>query len=220
MKNVSRTKVNRCPYDMVTELLCLGVGLSEEERRRAQLHLQQCQKCRKQYSQLEKIYKQIEREIKKPVSNKILDLAKQLNDKDTVYGLIVCEPLKERHESYQQAYKTKVLFTANGSNKTAVKKLVDVDFNKFSEHSIAIRAMTDHKCNRLLLYLWNHKNTDFKGWELRIPHDSEKAVFNSAGASSIELRKIEDLDGKTIYFEEKQQDKASEEQYAKIVEAI
>ena len=69
-------------------------------------------------------------------------MAKNLKAKDTVYGLVVCEPL-EKDNKGNRPFKTQVVFTANGKPNPKNVTLGDFDFGSLSEDSIAIRAMTD-----------------------------------------------------------------------------
>lgn len=210
----------KCLFNGQIELLCLDAELSDEERKRTRLHLLQCDFCRKRFEELDLLYKKIEIEVTKPLSNKVLDLAKDICSNNTTYGLVLCEPLTRKNGKTAKPYRTRVVFTANGSKEKALQKLVDFDFSTVSEDSIAIRAMTDKECNYLLLFLWSNKNRNFGGWELDIPGESKKATFNPAGMSQIPLCNIEDLGEKVIYFEEKQNELASENRYKRIIEAI
>ncbi|MBN1464875.1 hypothetical protein JXA02_03885 [candidate division KSB1 bacterium] len=213
------TTFNRCPYDDLIELLCLDVQLSEGEKRKARMHLQQCATCRKKFEELENIYSNLNEEVSRPVTNKALDLAKQIRNKDTKYGLVVCEPVKARKKA-TASYKTKVVFTANGTGSAKDKKLADFDPRSLPKDSIAIRAMTDKACDKLLLYLWHSNDDDTDGWELKFGK-SHAAIFNRAGVSQIPLMEIEDLGDKVIYFKEKHKKaSASENRFVNIFESI
>ena len=209
-----------CPYDNLTESLCLDVHLSEADKRKAQIHLQQCDECREKFEELEGIYSQLNEQVCTPVSNKVLDLAKQIRNKNTRYGLVVCEPVNKTVGT-SKSYKTKVLFSANGTGTNHKKKLSDFDLNALPQDSIAIRAMTDGSCNTLLLYLWSSNPSSFEGLELKISEKSRPVVFDHAGVSHLPLTDIEDLGDKVIYFEEKQNNvSASENRFANIYSAI
>lgn len=199
----------RCEYSRLTELLCLDEIKNEDEKKKTQLHLQQCSTCQQAFSTLEFQYEIVKREMLKPVTNKTLDLVKKIS-RDTKYGLVVCEPVDQSKAAKNSVpYKTKVLFTANGSGISANKTLSDFKLGSFPDDAIAIRAMTDKKCNKLLLYLWSPQNEDFDGWELKISGETGKATFSPSGMSQIPLMEIEDLNGKVIYFKERQKAFAS-----------
>ncbi len=209
-----------CQYDNLTEALCLNVNLSESDKRKAQIHLQQCKECRDKFEELEGTYNQLNEQLAKPVSNKALDLAKHLNSKDTTYGLVICEPVEQKKKNETLSFKTKVLFTANGTGAHNTT-LSDFDLTTFPKDSIAIRAMTDKSCNQLLLYLWSSKYSTFEGWELKISEKSQRAIFNQSGMSKIPMTQIEELGDKVIYFKEKQNtDTASENRFLNIIDAI
>ncbi|MBN1558845.1 hypothetical protein JW998_01245 [candidate division KSB1 bacterium] len=221
MMKKEETTLEGCPYDNLIELLCLDVNLSEGEKRKARVHLQQCARCRKKYQELEGIYKHLNEQVNKPVTNKALDLAKKIRDKETKYGLVVCEPLKTDKKPTALPYKTKVLFTANGTGAGKDSKLADFDPRSLPKDSIAIRAMTDKACDKLLLYLWHEDGDNIDGWELQLPGKSKTAVFSRAGVSQIPLMEIEDLGDKVIYFKEKQKKAtASENRYECIFKSI
>ena len=206
----------RCEHSNLTELLYLDKIQDDDEKKRAQLHLQHCLVCKNLFSDLELQYKFISREVLKPVSNKTLDLAKKISSKDTKYGLVVCEPVVHRKATKDSTpYKTKVLFTANGAGPSKSKKLADFSLGSLPDDSIAIRAMTDKKRNKLLLYLWSPQNEDFEGWELLVSTETGKAKFGPSGMSQIPLMEIEDLHGKVIYFKEKQNAFASGDRFTK-----
>ena len=168
------TTLRGCPYDDLTERLCLNVKLGEDEKKRVQIHLQQCPTCRERFQEIEGTYSQLNEEVDKPVTNKALDLAKKIRAKDTKYGLVVCEPINTAKKKTAHSYKTKVLFTANGTGSSKDKKLSDFDPRSFPKDSIAIRAMTDKRCGKLLLYLWQSDSSNFEGLELKIPGRLEK----------------------------------------------
>lgn len=209
-----------CPYDNLTESLCLDMNLSDADKRKAQIHLQQCEECREKFDELEGIYSQLNEEVTKPVSNKVLDLAKQVKPQDTRYGLVVCEPTKAK-TTKTKSFKSRVLFTANGAGVNHKKKLADFDLDKLPKDNIAIRAMTDKSCNQLLLYLWSANNSSFEGWEIKVSDKSQRVIFDQAGVSQMPLMKIEDLGDKVIYLKEKQNNvSASENRYAQLIDAI
>jgi len=210
-----------CPHDNLMELLCLGAKLNEDEKKKVKAHLQQCSLCRQKYQELEGVYRQINEEVEKPVTNKTLDLAKEIRAHSTKYGLVVCEPVNGVQNGKAHSYKTKVLFTANGTGSTKDKKLADFDPRSFPKDSIAIRAMTDKSCDKLLLYLCRASNDNFDGWELKLPGKSKPTTFNPAGVSQIPLMEIEDLGDKVIYFKEKhKKTSASENRFVSIFKSI
>ena len=111
----NESTLRACPYDSLTESLCLDVNLSDDDKKKAQIHLQQCPTCRTNYQEIEGVYELLGEEVRKPVTNKVLDLAKEIRSKDTRYGLVVCEPLDGDKTKKAHSYKTRVLFTANGT---------------------------------------------------------------------------------------------------------
>jgi len=216
MKKRETTIRGRCEHSVLVEMLYLDQIQQEEEKKRAQLHLQQCHECQKLFSDLQVQYGYIEKEIDKPVSNKALDLAKRVGRKDTKYGLVVCEPVDSKRASKNAtAYKTRVLFTANGVKSERPNTLSEYQLASLPQDSIAIRAMTDNSCNQLLLYLWSPQHENFDGWELKISGETGKTTFSQAGASKIPLINIEDLNDKVIYFNERQNAFASGNRFTK-----
>ena len=160
--------------------------------------------------QLKKQYQIIGQEIDRPVSNRVLDLAKKVRSHDVKYGLVLCEPIESKDISESETpYRTKVVFTANGKICGDYKTLSEYDFKSLPNDQIAIRAMTDSRCNELLLYLWRAETDCFEGWELVIPGESKTADFGPSGASKIALRDIEELGDIVVYFKEKHNDSAS-----------
>lgn len=216
----NETTVQGCPYDDLTESLCLNINLSDSEKRKAQIHLQQCELCRAKFEELEGIYAHLNEELEKPVTNQALDLAKKLRNQDTTYGLVVCRPLKSKGNK-TRSFKTKVLFTANGTGTHKDKSLQEFNLDSLPKDSIAIRAMTDKSCDRLLLYLWSSNGHAFEGLELKVPDQSRRAIFDKAGVSSVPMMEIQDLGDKVIYFKEKHNtETASENRFENIFKAI
>lgn len=209
-----------CLYDNQTESLCLDFNLSESEKKRVQIHLQQCPHCRKKFQELQALYDLINNEMQKPITNKTLDLAKQIRSKDTKYGLIICNPIKSKKAGKTRAFKTKVLFTANGTGMKKNKKLVDFDLKSLPKETVAIRAMTDKSCDKTLLYLWHAEGESFEGWELKLANKTHRAIIGQAGTSSIPFVEIEELGDKVIYFKEKHKESASENRYKYLIRAI
>ncbi len=194
----------RCEHSNLTELLYLDEIQEKDEKKRAQLHLQQCSSCQQLFHDLEIQYKFINKELQKPVSNKTLDLAKAISARNTKYGLVFCKPIDVgKAAKNTMSYKSKVIFTANGAGPSKSKILSDFDLSSLPQDTIAIRAMTDKTRNKLLLYLWSPQEEDFDGWEIRISGLSNKATFSQSGVSQIPLIDIEDLNDKVIYFKER-----------------
>ncbi|MBN1480238.1 hypothetical protein EH223_19960 [candidate division KSB1 bacterium] len=216
----NETTVQGCPYDAQTESLCLDINLSESEKRRAQIHLQQCSHCRKKFQELEGLYHCINNEMQKPITNKVLDLAKEIRSKDTKYGLVVCNPIKKGKGKETFAFKTKVLFTANGTGAIRNKKLADFDLNSLPQETVAIRAMTDKSCDKMLLYLWRAGGETFEGWELKVGDNTYRATIKEGGTSFIPFMEIEDLGDKVIYFKEKHKESASENRFKYLMNAV
>lgn len=219
-KNVSIS--GRCEYNDLIELLCLGGNdLSAEDTERTRLHLQSCSSCQQEFQKLQKLYAILDHEVEKPVSNKALDLAKQVRSKDVEYGLVLCEPIESVQASSEAtSYKTKVVFCANGHFYGDHPRLADYNLQELPKGRLAIRAMTDKTQNKLLLYLWRNGENNFSGWELELPGESERTCFSPSGAASIALRDIKELGNKVIYFEEKHTDSAPGNRFGRMMVSL
>ncbi len=197
MSNVNG-KNRICPSELQLELLCLEEGLSDDEKKRTQMHLQQCEQCREKGRYLEAFYGILNLEISKSISNQVLDFAKSLST-GIKYGMLICEPIPENKNGHGQAFLAKLVFVANG--KDGGKKLSDYDLSSIPKYDIALRIMTDHSCNGSLLCIWNRNDKDFHDWKLHIPGMVEDVQFNTIGVARVSEVNIEKLDNKVIFFD-------------------
>jgi hypothetical protein len=137
-------------------------------------------------------------EIRKPISNKVLEFAKHVNPEEIQYGLVMCEPISYMNGDQDIAYQTNLIFSGNGE--LGKNKLNGFNSLKIPPQHIVIRVMTDPTVDNLLLFLWSPEKIDFFNWTLFIPSTAEKIQFNPAGAGKISHLAINDLNDKLIYF--------------------
>ena len=196
-----KTKSQRhhhCPSDTQFELLCLEVGLEEDERKLLQIHLQQCRTCRRQLETLDGFYSAFLNEVAKPISNQALDLAKEVGSKDVEYGLILCEPLPDLSNGHGFAYRAKVLFVANGVH--GHRKLAQFDGKSIPKKSFAMRVMTDPDCKELLVFLLSSEGIKYEDWMITIPGMVDEKPLSRTGATSIPLADIRKFQDKVIFL--------------------
>ena len=203
---------DRCPSEDNLELLCLDVNLEASQRTKTQLHLQQCARCRRKFEKIEAFYQNLSLESSKPVSHHVLDLAKAKSKHSVKIGLLICEPLDEAQEKVDKAFRTKLVFSANGVP-GGKRLLSEFDYEALPPKAIALRVMTDPVQHKVLIYLWSKEHVDFEDWSLSIPGISEKVNFNSAGSSHLALKNFDHLDGQTIYFQIEQTRAKSRSRY-------
>ncbi|OGC06795.1 hypothetical protein A2V82_08560 [candidate division KSB1 bacterium RBG_16_48_16] len=207
-----------CPNQKQLEMLCLDVGLNEEERKRTQMHLQQCESCSAKVKDFDSFYSVLIQEITRPVTNKVLDFAKTLSRSDVIYGLIACEPLPEGNNGKGHAYKARLIFSANGYG--GEKKLADFSIKDLNKLEINIRWMTDSQYDSTLLYLLTQGTEDYKDWKLHIPGVSEQVRFNSAGAAVIPNINLTKLDNKILYFDSEANESEEENRLVRLAKAV
>lgn len=197
MTNLSRTTRN-CPGSMQLELLCLEEGLNDEDRKRSQMHLQQCGDCRQTSKELDTFYAILTQEMRRTINNSSFDFTKRISSDKVQSGHLICEPLPQMNNGHGQAFRTKL--NIDVPRETDDEKIDAVSFRSLKKHSLVIRFMTDSVSSKLILALWSLDTDDFHGWVLHIPGVSESVRFNSAGLAKIPQVNLERLDDKVIYL--------------------
>jgi hypothetical protein len=192
------SRKQHCPDKLHLELLCLDNGLDKELRKRSQIHLQQCSKCRERLKELDEIYKTITREIRKPVSNKLLDFVKGKSSSKVKYGLLDFAPSPKKNSDRGKAFKTKLLFSANGDH--GKKMLADFDMSIFDKRHLAVRVMTDPACKKVLAFLHSDREANFSSYVMELPGAAENINFNTSGVAVIPVNTLEKLDDKLVYL--------------------
>ncbi len=202
-KSVSTT--GKCPARNLLEAAVLRESAGGEESIEMLRHAETCRKCRAVVESLRIFYRCVDEELKKPIENRVFDLAKSVRSDVVEYGLLICESSKGPSSGQgRRLYKAKMVFCANGSRFGEKEKLGDYGLNELGEGSIAIRAMSDTVQNKLLLYLWSKQSSSWEGQRLRIEGKEENIAITAAGQAAIPLCRISDLDGRSICFEEEQ----------------
>lgn len=196
--NKQKTRNHHCPTHTQLELLCLESGLAEDDQKRSQMHLQQCMSCRNVVEELDGFYSTLLQEVFKPVSNQVLDFAKEIGRDDVEYGYILCEPIPERNNGRGFAFRTNVLFSANGE--PGKGKLAQFNKRKIPHDCIALRAMTDPEYKTLLLFLVAPSDPHFDEWVLNIPGTAENIKFSPVGVSQVPLSSVKTFDDKVIFL--------------------
>jgi hypothetical protein len=197
------------------ELLCLD---ETDHETNITSHVKECFGCHETMDEMEKFYSIFTDEIRKPISNKVLEFAKQINSEQIIYSLILCEPVPFSDGVHGKAYQTKIIFTGNGE--LGKNKLTGYEINKIPAHDVAVRVMTDPVADKLLLFLWSPNNIDFFDWTLFIPSQAEKIRFNSAGAGKINGSDIDTLNDKVIYLRSSLTQWMDQNRFQSISEAI
>ncbi|MDZ7371426.1 MAG: hypothetical protein ONB12_09670 [candidate division KSB1 bacterium] len=177
----------------------MGEPLTAEEKQHLDRHLSKCVQCRNAYPAVCSLYDQINNELRRPVHNKVLDLAKRLSSPEVEYGLLICRPIASSEPNPQAGlFFTELLFYANGSRFGAKQKLADYGREDLQDF-LTIRAMSDLQDHKLLLYLWQANCDDFSGWKLKLA--DEEVDVSAEGKASIPLCGIKELHGKVIQIE-------------------
>ncbi|HPI71857.1 MAG TPA: hypothetical protein PK843_05275 [bacterium] len=187
-----------CPSRRELELFCLQTGLSRAEKLRVQRHLAQCGKCRRTCRFLDRCNNLLCMEMQRPVANTALDLAKSLAPKQVRYGLLICTPSPDHNQGAAKAYRTQLVFSANGE--AGRNKLRDFDLKKIPQGSLALRLYTDPKDEKLLLFLWEPGPRESRPDRLRWSGRRASVSFNRIGAGGMDLSDFSHLDNQLVYF--------------------
>ncbi len=196
MTNLSRNNRN-CPSSTQLELLCLEEGLTEEDRKRSQMHLQQCGDCRQTSKDLDTFYAILTQEMRRTVNNSSFDFAKKISSDKVKSGHLICEPLPQMNNGHGQAYRTKLNIDVR---RESDDEIIAINFRSLKKHSLIIRFMTDPAASKLILALWSIDTDDFHDWVLHIPGIFESVRFNCAGLAKIPNVSLEKLDDKVVYL--------------------
>lgn len=180
------------------ELFCLQTGLSQAEKLRVQRHLLRCGKCRRTCRVLDRCNDLLCMEMQRPVTNTALDLAKSLAPKQVRYGLLICTPSPDDNQRAAKAYRTRLVFSANGE--AGLNKLRDFDLKKIPQGSLALRLYTDPKDQALLLYLWESEPLESRPDRLRWSGRRASISFNQIGAGCMALSDFSHLDNQLVFF--------------------
>ncbi|NLP12302.1 hypothetical protein GX408_18025 [bacterium] len=187
-----------CPSRRELELFCLQTGLSRAEELRVQRHLAQCGKCRRTCRVLDRCNDLLCKEMQRPVANTALDLAKSLAPKRVRYGLLICTPSPDHNQRAAKAYRTRLVFSANGEAGRC--KLRDFDLKKIPQGSLALRLFTDPKDQELLLFLWEPEPSESKPDRLRWSGRRAFISFNQIGAGCMAPADFALLDNQLVFF--------------------
>jgi len=213
----SQTKRNRfCPSELQLELLFLDEGLTEDERKRTQMHLQQCERCRENAKYFETFYSILSLEVAKIVPNQVLDFAKSLSA-GCKYGLFICEPIPESINGHGQAYRAKLVFSANGEAGAGV--LSDFKISAIPKYHVAMRVMSDSSCNGALICIGTREQFDYHDWKLYIPGVVDQVMFNESGAARVPGVNLEKINNKIVYFDISLEPDSEKSRFQKIKDA-
>jgi hypothetical protein len=213
MNNFNRRKP-QCPTDDQFERLSFDSLTLEGNKKRVQIHLQQCNACRKRFQEYDGFYSFFMQEISKPISNSVLDLAKKIGHDDVIYGLFACEPLPDKTNGHGFAYRTHLSFVANGFPNP--QRLVD--FNEAEKSAkLTIRFMTDPSCQKILLFVKSIDFYSFKNFRLSIPGIIDNAQLSASGATKMEIIDIKKMTEEIIYL---QKDDTNSNAFEKGVEKV
>ena len=185
-----------CPTDDQFELLSLESELLNGDKKRTQIHLQQCEVCRDRFQEIDGFYALFVQEINKPITNGTLDFAKQIGKSGVKYGLILCDPVPEMTNGHGFAYKTKIQFVANGAYNP--QKLSSFK-EKLAPHQLSIRFMTDPDCNAVMIFVHTNEHVSLKGWALKLPGVGE-TILSQPGAGKIQSLDLKKMDNQIAYL--------------------
>jgi hypothetical protein len=207
----------KCPESLYLELLVLDIGLKKEDRKRLQLHLQQCNKCRKTSKNIDSFYNNLLQELKKPVSNKTIAFCHNVSD-NLEYGLIICDPIPEKSNGHGKPYLANLFFYDKGEK--GKKNLLEYDMSCISKNQIALRIIADHDSKIVSLYLFKFDNYPYDDYILFLPGTNASIKFNSVGAAKLPFFNVEKLHQKSIFFDIDHIRSLKESRFSRLKKAI
>jgi hypothetical protein len=191
-------KLQSCPSKRELELYRLDSSLSRSERLRVQRHLPTCSSCRRTFSALDRFYDLLFREIQNPVASSALDMAKAMAPHSVRFGLLICTPAPELDIKSAKAYRTQLVFSANGD--AGRRRLDDYNLKKIAQDQVALRIFTDPSYQEMSVYLWRHSTTEAQRLCLRWSGKAKTLLLNPNGASTMALTDLTKLDNRVFYL--------------------
>jgi hypothetical protein len=191
-------KIKPCPSRQELELFCLKANLSRNERLRVQRHVATCPACRRSYRALDRFYDFLNREIQKPVDSSVLDMAKEIAPHSVRFGLIICTPAPELDIKATKAYRTQLVFSANGD--AGRRRLDDYNLKKIAGNQVALRVFTDPVYKEMSVYVWRHSGTEDQRLCLRWSGKAKTLLLSPNGSSSMALTDLAELDNRVFYL--------------------
>jgi hypothetical protein len=180
------------------ELYRLKANLSRSERMRVQRHVATCASCRRSYRALDRFYDLLYREIQNPVASSVLDMAKGMAPHSVRFGLLICTPAPELDIKSAKAYRTQLVFSANGD--AGRRQLDDFNLKKIARDQVALRIFTDPQYQEMSVYLWCHSDAQNQRLCLRWSGKAKTLLLEPNGASSMALTDIAKLDNRVFYL--------------------
>ncbi|HOX85354.1 MAG TPA: zf-HC2 domain-containing protein [bacterium] len=208
---------HKCPGSAKFELLLLDVDLTPTERKRLQLHLQQCPACQKLTREIDDFYKVLLQELRFPISNKVLQFAQNVAPRPMQFALVIGDLIENGHEPGERAYRMRVV-KQNADDKIASNGGIAAGGIKHDQ--IVLRVLIDAEKNSRLLSLWFVEMDNSREWILRIPGTDETFQLNSCGCSRSASLQIEKWEGAVAYLSGKKNPPESRTRFSRITHAL
>jgi len=192
----SKNEEDACPNSFELELEFLGGVQSIQQSSRLKLHSGRCKECGHFNETVSELYELLAEEAAKPVSNQLLDFIRAKTDLPG--GIIICSRLPQADYGSAKAYKTKLIFSINGHNKTS--KISQYNLTSIPKSQIMIRVL---QCanNLAILFLCSPNNHRLDKQTMQFAGNPIKIHINPSGIARINCASIEELDSKTLFFE-------------------
>ncbi len=206
---------SRCPDNRQLELLILDVELSEETRKRLQMHIQQCEVCQKRSREIDTFYSLLLQEISMPVTDRVLEFSKSLSDRSTEYAMVRCDPIEPQTRDGEQHFQAALVYRRNGKPDSSGEKMI---YRDLEPSQFGMRLITDPDCKLLLIYLYSNGRQDYNRWVLSIPGIAPEIHFNRGGYAAIPLVSLDRFNGAELYCHHKPIQSSKETRFERILE--
>lgn len=206
---------SRCPDNRQLELLILDAELSEETRKRLQMHIQQCEVCQKKSREIDTFYSLLLQEIGMPVTDRVLELSKSLSGRNTEYAMVRCDPIESQAGDGKQHFQAVLVYRQNGKPDSSGDKIICRDLEP---PQFGMRLITDPACKLLLIYLCSNRAQEYNGWILSIPGIASEIHFNRGGYAAIPLVSLDRFNGADLCRHFKPIQSSEETRFEKILE--
>lgn len=143
---------NNCINELMLEEYLLGVKMTNAERASIQTHIQICPDCRRVFRELVQYYEILENEIRKPISNKLLDFGYQSYPSGKSASIFIGFRITNGYKDFHYNYKVSIV-------KEKIKSFTDA-LDTLPPDAVLFRTITDKQTRTTVLFLYSNNGID------------------------------------------------------------
>ncbi|MBN1541465.1 zf-HC2 domain-containing protein [candidate division KSB1 bacterium] len=197
-------------------MLLLDIDLSLEERKRLQMHLQQCPACQELTREIDDFYKVLLQELRFPISNHVLKFAETVSHDSMQLGILIGNAAEGESKNGEREFRLRFVKPIEEAP-TGLQEKADLVINR---NQIVLRVMVDSACKNRLLSLWFVEMDDSREWVLRLPAIGETIRLNRNGFAAIPPLPLEKLEGSMAFLAGAEPTAIEESRFARLTRAL